>query len=85
MKRHRLDPISFAAGALFLVVALAFLDGSRSVVDLAPTWLWGLPVLGLGVTAILVGVGRWSDRANGRGAAGSGDEGPPPREGPTEA
>ena len=58
MTRHRLDAISLLFGAVFLVVAVVFLDGTRRVTDLATTWLWGLPVAALGLAAILVGVGR---------------------------
>lgn len=78
MRRHPFDPVSLMAGLLFLVVALAFLGGDRSVADLAPTWLWGLPTLALGIMAILVGATRLRSReADAEDAeAAQGDEAP---------
>lgn len=58
MKPHRFDPISFVLGLMFLVVALAFLGGERSVADIGEVWLWALPVSAVGLLIVAYGLRR---------------------------
>ena len=64
MRRHRVDALSLLTGSVFLVLALVFIDGNRRVTELATTWLWGLPVIALGLGAVMVGVSRLTAQAN---------------------
>jgi hypothetical protein len=95
MRRHRLDALSLFAGIVFLLVSLVFLDGERSVTELSATWLWGLPVVALGVGSILVGLGRLTTPAatepesepgpDSTDEAGKGDDPAPPPAGLTRS
>ena len=58
VKPHRFDPLSFVLGLTFLVVALAFLGGERSVADIGEVWLWALPVSAIGLLIVTYGVRR---------------------------
>jgi hypothetical protein len=56
VKRHDLDPFSLVAGLLFGFLALFFLVGDNTASDLAWPWAGILPLLALGLFALLHGV-----------------------------
>lgn len=58
MKRHGLDPVSLVFGLLFVLLSLFFLTGRRSVADVAPVLLWSVPLVTLGLIALLGGITR---------------------------
>lgn len=58
MKRHSLDPVSLVFGLFFLLAALAFLGGQRRMTDVPIAWLWAVPMLAVGLAAVLAGVKR---------------------------
>lgn len=58
VKRHAFDAISFVFGLAFLATGLAFLVGGVRLRDLDPSLGWIVPTLLLGVTALIVGIGR---------------------------
>ncbi len=58
MKRHGLDPVSLVFGLLFVLLSLFFLTGRRSVADVAPVLLWSVPLVALGLLALLGGITR---------------------------
>ncbi len=62
MNRHRLDPLSLVAGALFVALGLAYLAGGRGA-DLAAVWGWPALAVGLGVALLAsLWLGRRSRR-----------------------
>ena len=58
MKRHRLDPISLVAGLLFAFLSLFFLFGDHTTNDLAWPWAAVVPLMAVGLAAVLVGLRR---------------------------
>jgi hypothetical protein len=58
MKRHDFDPASFVSGMLFVVLALFFLFGERTVADLGARWIWPVVILTPGLLMVLYGVRR---------------------------
>jgi len=58
VKRHGLDPVSLVFGLLFVLLSLFFLTGRRSVADVAPVLLWSVPLVALGLLALLGGITR---------------------------
>jgi hypothetical protein len=58
VKHHELDPISLVAGLLFVFLSLFFLGGHRTASDLAWPWTLVIPLLALGLLAVLMGLRR---------------------------
>jgi hypothetical protein len=58
MKPHRFDPVSFAAGMLFLVTGALLLSGEVDLADLSGRGILVLPVLFVGVLLVAVGIRR---------------------------
>jgi peptidoglycan/LPS O-acetylase OafA/YrhL len=58
VKRHAMDPFSLVAGLLFGFFAMFFLVGDHSATDL--TWPWAaiVPLMALGLLAVMVGLRR---------------------------
>ena len=57
MKRHPFDVLSFTAGAVFVVLAVALLAGGSDVVRQAH-WLWPLVLLSLGGAGLATALRR---------------------------
>lgn len=55
MTRHAFDPFSFVLGLVFALLGLFFLLGDRTAADLGPGWIWPVPVVVVGLLAILYG------------------------------
>jgi hypothetical protein len=74
MKPHRFDPVSFAAGMLFLVTGALLLSGEVDLADLSGRGILVLPVLFVGVLLVAVGIRRvLEDRRSERASDEDGD------------
>ena len=58
VKPHDLDPFSFVFGAAFAAFGLYFLLGGRSAADIGAAWIWPVPILLVGLTAVMYAVRR---------------------------
>jgi hypothetical protein len=63
VKPHRFDPLSFVAGAVFVIFAAVLLFGHVRLHVLRPSVLWIWPVLAFGALLTLYGARRlWESR-----------------------
>jgi hypothetical protein len=63
MRPHRFDPLSFVAGAVFVLYAAVLLLGHIRIHDVRPSVLWIWPVLAFGALLTLYGARRlWETR-----------------------
>jgi hypothetical protein len=63
MRPHRFDPLSFVAGAVFVLYAAVLLLGHIRIHDVRPSVLWIWPVLAFGALLTLYGARRlWEAR-----------------------
>jgi hypothetical protein len=63
MRPHRFDPLSFVAGAVFVLYAAVLLFGHIRIHDVRPSVLWIWPVLAFGALLTLYGARRlWETR-----------------------
>jgi hypothetical protein len=62
VKRHRIDFVSLVFGVLFLATALVFVGGHRRLTAIPVAWLWAIPMLAIGLSAVLTGIRRAIDQ-----------------------